>query len=176
MHYRRGRFVLPLETPFTLESPLNRLALAALFASTLAFAADLKPAQEEAKAKFDEAMEEPLKALNEKCGTKVTVKSDYENYKEADWAGRSYYSWCEPAMSAITQMCADRPAYKKALSKLSGFSCLFTGVKPKDKKDGSSDFTLRNMSYEKGTFTFRIHPDQANVAESAKATVEKALN
>ncbi|MBS1153837.1 MAG: hypothetical protein H6Q89_5535, partial [Myxococcaceae bacterium] len=60
--------------------------------------------------------------------------------------------------------------------KLTGISCLFAGVKPKDKKDGSSDFTLRNMTFEKGVFVFRIHPDEANVADSAKATLEKALN
>jgi len=156
---------------------VKRLVFAALFVSSFAFAEDLKPAQEEAKAKFDEALEEPLKLMNEKCGTKVAVKSDYENFKEADWSGRSYYSWCEPVVSAIATMCADRPAYKKVISKkLTGISCLFAGVKPKDKKDGSSDFTLRNMTFEKGVFVFRIHPDEANVADSAKATLEKALN
>ena len=74
-------------------------------------------------------------------------------------------------------MCADRPAYKKVIAKkLTGVSCLFAGVKPKEKKDGSSDFTLRNMSFDKGVFTFHIHAEQANAADSAKATLEKALN
>lgn len=156
---------------------MKRLCLALAVFAAPAFAQDLKPAQEEAKAKFDEAMEEPLKAMNEKCGTKVTMKADYENYKEDEWSGRAFYSWCQPAVDTITSMCADRPAYKKVLAKkLTGMSCLFAGVKPKDKKDGSSDFTLRNMSFEKGVFVFRIHPDQANVADSAKATLEKALN
>ena len=156
---------------------MNRLALAFALAASTAFAQDLKPAQEEAKGKFDEAMEEPLKAMNEKCGTKVAMKTDYENYKEADWKGRSFYSWCQPAVDTIASMCADRPAYKKVLSKkLTGISCLFSGVKPKDKKDGSSDFTLRNMTFEKGVFVFRMHRDEANVHDSAKATLEKALN
>ncbi len=156
---------------------MNRLALAFVLTAVPAFAQDLKPAQEEAKAKFEEAMEEPLKAMNEKCGTKVAIKTDYENYKEAEWKGRSFYSWCQPAVDTIASMCADRPAYKKVLAKkLTGMSCLFAGVKPPEKKDGSSDFTLRNMTFDKGVFTFRIHPDQANVADSAKATVEKALN
>lgn len=147
------------------------------FVPALAFAVDLKPAQEEAKAKFDEAMEAPMKALNEKCGAKVTLKSDYENYKEAEWTGSGYYGWCAPAAEAIASMCESRPAYKKVLSKkLTGFSCLFAGVKPKEKKDGSSDFTLRNMSFSGGTFTFHIHKDTANVSDSAKATMEKALN
>jgi len=147
------------------------------FVPALAFAVDLKPAQEEAKAKFDEAMADPMKALNEKCGTKVTIKSDYENYKEADWAGSGYYGWCQPAVEAITAMCEERPAYKKAISKkLTGFSCLFSGGKPKDKKDGTNDFTLRNMGFAGGTFTFHISKDNSNVKDNAKATMEKALN
>ena len=143
----------------------------------LAFAVDLKPAQEEAKAKFDEAMEAPLKALNEKCGTKVTMKSDYENYKESEWSGSSYYSWCDGAVEAIATMCESRPAYKKVLSKkLTGFQCLFAGVKPKEKKDGSNEFTLRNMSFSNGTFVFHISKDNANISDNAKTTMEKALN
>lgn len=156
---------------------MNRLALAFVLTAAPAFAQDLKPAQEEAKAKFDEAMEEPMKALNEKCGTKATIKADYENYKDSEWSGRSFYSWCQPAIETITSMCAERPAYKKVLAKkLTSVSCLFAGVKPPQKDDGSSGFTLRNMSFDKGVFTFHIHKDQANVADSAKATVEKALN
>lgn len=155
---------------------MTRLAFATLFVSTHALAQDLKPVQEEGKAKFDEAMEEPIKALNEKCGTKVAVKSDFENYKDAEWSGRAFYSWCEPVVSSIAAMC-DRPAYKKVLTKkLTAVNCLFAGVKPKEKKDGSSDFTLRNMTFEKGVFTFRMHPDSSNVSDSAKTTMEKALN
>lgn len=156
-----------------------------LFAAVFSFAAvclaaepELKPNQEEAKGKFDEAIEAPLKELNDKCGTKIkAVKTDYENWKEDDWSGRAHYSWCPDAVSAIASMCEARPAYKKAIAKkLTGVSCLFAGVKPKDKKDGSNDFTLRNMSFEKGTFTFHLHPDTANIGDNAKATMEKALN
>lgn len=158
----------------------NVFIAAALSVSCVAFAGEpeLKPAQEEAKAKSDEALVEPLKALNEKCGTKIAaVKTDYENFKEADWVGVGFYSWCPYAMEAITAMCTERPAYKKALSKkLTGISCLFAGVKPKDKKDGSNEYTLRNMSFEKGVFTFHIEKDTSNIGDNAKATVEKALN
>lgn len=158
----------------------NVFVAAVLSVSFVAFSAEpeLKPAQEEAKGKSDEALEESLKGLNEKCGTKIAaVKTDYENFKEADWSGTAFYSWCPTAIDAITAMCADRPAYKKALSKkLTGISCLFAGVKPKDKKDGSNEYTLRNMSFEKGVFTFRIEKDEGNIADNAKATLEKALN
>jgi hypothetical protein len=158
----------------------NVFIAALLSVSCVAFAGEpeLKPAQEEAKGQSDEALVEPLKALNEKCGTKIAaVKTDYENFKEADWSGVAYYSWCPSAIEAISAMCAERPAYKKALSKkLTGVSCLFAGVKPKEKKDGTNDFTLRNMTFDKGVFTFRIATDQSNVADNVKATVEKALN
>lgn len=158
----------------------NVFVAAVLSMSCLALAAEpeLKPAQEEARGKSDEALAEPLKALNEKCGTKIaTVKTDYENFKEADWAGTAFYSWCPGAIEAITAMCQSRPAYQKALGKkLTGISCLFAGVKPKEKKDGSNEYTLRNMSFEKGVFTFRIEKDESNIADNAKATLEKALN
>ncbi len=160
---------------------MKQLLLAAAFAfSTLALAAEpeLKPSQEEHQAKGVEAMEEPLKALNEKCGTAIkAVKTDYENFKDADWEGRGESSWCPDAVSAIAGMCEARPAYKKAIGKkLTGISCLFAGVKPKEKKDGSNEFTLRNMSFEKGVFTFHLHPDTSNIADNARATFEKALN
>jgi hypothetical protein len=157
-----------------------RVIAAAIAFATAAWAdePDLKPAQEEAKAKADEAIEPSLKALNEKCGTSIkAVKMDYENFTEATWSGRAFYSWCPGAVDAIADMCTARPAYKKALGKkLTGVSCLFKGVKGPEKNDGSSTLTLRNMSFEKGVFTFRLHPDAANVADSTKETLEKALN
>ena len=55
---------------------MKKTLLALMLMPSLALAEDLKPAQEEAKAKFDEAIEEPLKLMNEKCGTKVVVKTD----------------------------------------------------------------------------------------------------
>lgn len=158
----------------------NVFVAAALSVSCLALAAEpeLKPAQEEAKGKSDEALGDSLKGLNEKCGTKIAaVKTDYENFKEADWSGTAFYSWCPNAIDTIASMCAERPAYKKALGKkLTGVSCLFAGVKPKDKKDGSSDYTLRNMSFDKGVFVFHIEKDEANLSDATKATIEKALN
>jgi hypothetical protein len=158
----------------------NVFIAALLSVSAFAFAAEpeLKPAQEEGKEKSDEALADPLKALNEKCGTKITtVKTDYENFKEADWSGTAHYSWCPSAIEAITAMCEARPAYKKAIGKkLTGISCLFSGVKPKDKKDGSNEYTLRNMSFEKGVFIFHIEKDESNLSDNAKATFEKALN
>jgi hypothetical protein len=148
--------------------------------SALAFAEiELKPAQEEAKEKFENEIADAVKAMNEKCGTKVVVKTDFQNFKEADWSGTSVSSYCVPVAETLAEMCESRPAYKKVLSKkLTGVSCLFAGVKPAKKDDGSSNAaTQRNMSFEKGVFTYTMSPvGHANLAENAKATMEKALN
>lgn len=156
--------VLALSTPLAAASP----ALAE---------AELKPFQEEAKAAFDEAMEQPLKDANAACGSKITIKSEYEAFKAEAWEGRSHYSWCVPVLDAIKSMCETRPAYKKVLAKkLTSVACVFSGVKPAEKSDGSNEGTLRNMSMSKGVFTFRMSTDSANVGDNAKATLEKALN
>ncbi len=154
--------------------------VAVLALSSFAFAAEpeLKPAQEEAKEKSDAALADSIKELNEKCGTKLTTaKTDYENFKQPEWVNVSHASWCSTAVDAIAAMCAERPAYKKAIGKkLTGVSCLFTGVKAKEKADGSNDYTLRNMSFEKGVFIFHIEKDQSNIYDNARATLEKVLN
>jgi len=150
-----------------------------VFVAAVAFAEEpeLKPAQEEAKEQFQESVGKALKTLNEKCGTKINaVQSDFHNFKSEDWSGMAFYSWCDPVVEGIAALC-DRPAYKKAIAKkLTGVQCLFAGVKPKQKEDGSNEGTLRNMSFEKGQFIFRMSKESANVSDNAKAVMEKALN
>ncbi|RKH15022.1 hypothetical protein D7X74_19105 [Corallococcus sp. CA047B] len=146
--------------------------------STSAFAEeDLKPAQEEAKAKLEGEIEDALKATNDKCGTKLEVKTDFQNFKTDDWSGTSFSSYCESVIQEIGSMC-ERPAYKKAIAKkVTGVACLFGGVKPAEKKDGSNDATLRNMSIDKGVFTYHMSSkDHANLGDNTKATLEKAFN
>jgi hypothetical protein len=156
---------------------MKKLMLAVCFLSSFAFAQDLKPAQEEAKEKFETEIADSVTALNEKCGTKIVVKADFENFKDADWAGTSYSSYCSGVTDALGEMCASRPAYKKVLSKkLTGVSCLFSGVKPAEKKDGSNEGTLRNMSFEKGVFIWHMAKHGANLGDNTKATMEKTLN
>ncbi|NRD68138.1 hypothetical protein HRD49_41055 [Corallococcus exiguus] len=145
--------------------------------STSAFAEeDLKPAQEEAKAKLEETIEDALKATNDKCGTKLEVKTDFQNFKTDDWSGTSFGSYCQSIIEGIGSMC-ERPAYKKAIAKkVTGVACLFGGVKAAEKKDGTNDATLRNMSLDKGVFTYHLSKDHANLDDNTKATLEKAFN
>lgn len=149
------------------------------FASfTFAAEPELKPAQEEAKDAFDKEVEASVKAMNEKCGTKVTLKTDFHNLDTAKWSGTSISSYCSAIPDTLASMCESRPAYKKAIGKkLTGVSCLFSGVKAKKEGDGTNEATLRNMSFEKGVFTYTMSPvDHANLGDNAKATMEKALN
>jgi hypothetical protein len=151
-------------------------AVVLLSTSAIAEEEDLKPAQEEAKASFDEQMQAALKSANEKCGTKLTVTSDFKNFKADEWANTSFGSYCESVVQGIESMC-ERPAYKKAIAKkLTGVSCLFSGAKPAQKDDGSNGATLRNMSVEKGVFVYHLQKDHANLGDNTKATLEKAFN
>lgn len=145
--------------------------------STSAFAEeDLKPAQEEAKAALEEQIEDALKATNDKCGTKLTVKTDFQNFKPEDWSGTSFGSYCQAVIQGVEYMC-ERPAYKKAIAKkVTGLACLFGGVKPAEKKDGSNEGTLRNLSFDKGVLTYRMAKDHANINDNTQATLTKALN
>lgn len=140
--------------------------------------AELKPAQEEAKEKFDTEVVDGLKSMNDKCGTKVTIKTDFEHFKEADWSGTSVSSYCTSVTQAIGAMCEARPAYKKIIAKkLTGVSCLVGGVKAAKKDEPSNAATQRNMSFDKGVFTYTMSPvGHANLEDNAKATLEKALN
>lgn len=151
------------------------VAVALLSSSALADE-DLKPAQEEAKAKFEQELEDPLKAANEKCGTSLTIKTDFQNFKTAEWDHASVSSPCEEVVKALGSMC-ERPAYKKVIAKkLTAVACLFSGVKPAEKKDGSNERTLRNMSVDKGTLTIHMDKDLANISDNTRTTLEKAFN
>lgn len=156
------------------------LTAVALSISFIALAEpELKPAQEEAKDKFDAEIADAVKTMNEKCGTKVVVKTDFEHFKEAEWSGTSVSSYCSSVTQAIGAMCEARPAYKKILAKkLTGVACLVGGVKPAKKEDTTSNAaTQRNMSFDKGVFTYTMSPvGHANLEDNAKATLEKALN
>lgn len=167
-----------------------RFLTAALFLTTsltsaLAAEPELTPAQEEWKAKDDEANEPALKALNEKCGGKVTLKTDYQNLKNMkDWTDNSYnpYGFCANYLNAVASMCETRPAYKKALGKkLSTVSCTFAGAKAKTKeeeKGSSNDFAQKHITFKGGSFSVILNPlgGFTNIDDNVKAVIEKALN
>jgi hypothetical protein len=155
---------------------MKKLPLLTAVLSALAFAGGLKPAQEEAKAKMETETADRLKELNEKCGTKAVVKSDFENFHADEWKAHSYSSYCADVMYQLSQMC-ERPAYKSVLGKqLNSISCLFGNSKPKSAN--ATEATVMAMSYQKGTFTYRLTPEGAstNIGEAVTQVMEKALN
>jgi hypothetical protein len=151
-------------------------AVVLLSTSAIAEEEDLKPAQEEAKDSFETKLEDSLKSANEKCGTKLTVKADFKNFKPDEWQGISYASYCESVVQGIEALC-ERPAYKKAISKkVTSVSCLFTGAKPAQKNDSINDPTQRNLSLEKGVFVYHMQKDHTNISDNTKIVLEKAFN
>ncbi len=158
---------------------MNRFTLAfAVCFVPLTAHAELSPAQQEAQNTFDEETKDALDALKGTCGVQVKLTSDFENFNSETWVrGIQPEALCKLVLQTTESMCKERPVYKKALAKrLTTVSCLFAGVKPKQKKDGTSDFTLRNMSFAKGTLTLRMHGDHVNVEDVTKTTIEKGLN
>jgi hypothetical protein len=138
---------------------------------------DLKPAQEEAKEGFEKGIEDPLKAMNDKCGTKLKIAADWKNFDAAAWSGTSYTSYCQSVVDGVAKIC-ERSAYKKIVAKkISGIACLFKGGSPQGPKDGSNDATLRSMSVDKGVFTYKMLKDaHSNISDNTVATFEKTFN
>jgi hypothetical protein len=147
--------------------------------SALTFAQELKPAQEEAKGQFETRIASSLKSMNEKCGTAVQIKTDFENFQADDWKGTSFGAYCAAVTDAMAQTCASRPAYKKGLAKrLTGVSCLFGGVQKAEPKDSANAKTLRNMSFENGVFVYRMSKSISggNIAGNTQTVLAKTLN
>ena len=133
----------------------------------VAVAAELKPFQTEAKEKFDTEIEAPLKAANAACGVTFTVKTNFEAYKEADWSGNSVSSRCQAVIESVTALC-ERKAYKAAVAKkIKEIHCMFGG------KDGE---TPQNMSVTGSAMVYKMHPNNSNLSDHAKKTLEDAIN
>jgi len=159
---------------------MTKLAIVFVIAACLPAvvrADDLTPAQDEARIVFEEETSNALGEMNAQCGTKAAITVDWKNFKPAAWErGIQPQALCKLVVTEIGYMCRDRPPYKKALAKqLKGVSCVFAGVQPKQKKDGTNDFTRRNMSFAKGRFTLRMHGELVNVEDNTKFTVEKTI-
>lgn len=159
---------------------MKHFLLAAFTLSSLvAFADDdLKPAQEEAKEAFETALEAPMKALNEKCGTKLTAPVvDWKNYSKDTLGNISVSGYCTDALiDPLTALC-DRPAYKKAIAKkVTSLKCSVAGGQPAAKGQGYNEHTQAHLKLEKGVFSYTLHKDHSNLTDNGKAVLEKAFN
>ncbi|MBL8922695.1 MAG: hypothetical protein JNJ54_27855 [Myxococcaceae bacterium] len=159
---------------------MKRFTLAALTLSAfVAFADDdLKPAQEEAKEAFENELEAPMKALNEKCGTRLVAPAvDWKNYSKDAIGNISWSSYCTSALiDPLTALC-DRPAYKKAIAKkVTSLKCNLAGGQPPAKGQGYNEHTQAHIKLEKGVFSYTLHKDHSNLTDNGKAVLEKAFN
>ena len=158
----------------------NVLVACAVLFSFQAFADDdLKPAQEEAKEAFEKDLDKDLKAVNEKCGTKVGITVDWKNYDAAaiKKANINFPSFCREALiDPVSKMC-DRAAYKKSIAKqLTALKCNVTGGTAKTKEQKSSEYTQSHMKFEKGVFSYTLQFDHSNLSDNGKAVLEKSFN
>ena len=134
-------------------------------------AAKLKPFQKEAQKKFDEEVAAPLAAANTACGSKLTVKTNFDAYKEDEWSGQSISARCESVLNAVAAVCA-KEAYKEELvANIKEVQCLFGG-KPGD----NNEKTKVNMSVTGKAFVFKMHATNVNLQELAQQVIEKKLN
>lgn len=144
--------------------------LAALLTSTLAFAADLKPGQEEAKAAFDKQWKSLLADINTACGTKLdAVKTDFESYEKKNFTRATPGTVCSTLSYAMIQTCKSEPYKKAVVAKVKNLSCLFTGSN-KDTKDGKENLTL-----DGDTLTLRLDQDRT-ASGVAVQTLKEALD
>ncbi|MEO6954321.1 MAG: hypothetical protein ABI321_21155 [Polyangia bacterium] len=99
--------------------------LAPVALASVAYAADLKPAQEEAKTKFDVMAKSMTTEINAACGTKFdTIKTDFENYDASHFTRQAPGTVCSELTYDLKEICKSAP-YKKALqSKIKTVSCM----------------------------------------------------
>lgn len=156
---------------------MYRATLAALAVSTAASAADLKPVQEEAQARFQKDVQTNLDAVNAACGTSFKeVQSDFENYKAADFPAMHPGQVCQSMLLGVKMTCGSA-AYKKAVAKqVKGLACLFAGVKKDLPADRENTREKANLSLDKGVFTYRLDPAHAGAAIAADQVLRAALD
>lgn len=128
------------------------LALAtSLIAASVAYAADLKPFQEEAKEKFDSQATSFITEINTACGTKFgPIKSDFENFDPKNFASKQAGTACSETAYNMGELCKVA-AYKKAVvAKIKGIACL-----TKPSKGPAIDFPggvlTQHMNQDKST-------------------------
>lgn len=116
-----------------------------LFFASIASAADLKPGQEEAKARFDDQATGLVADVNSACGTKYAkIDSNFEHFDKTKFTAVPGTA-CSFLTYGLTETCKT-PAYKKALlSKIQGIACVFSpgpGGKPLDLKQGTLTYYM----------------------------------
>lgn len=143
---------------------MHRLTVAALaLASSFAVAADLKPFQEEAKARFDKQAADLLKDVNAACGTSFSnIATDFEHFDKADFNRNPPGAVCSTMTYAVKQACAS-PAYKKAfVAKVKGLACVMGGNQT-DPKDFKARFFVKD-----GVWTFKMDRDGSGGIQAAE--------
>ena len=149
---------------------MKTLVIAVLFVSSFAFAADLKPSQEEEKTAFDKQWKSILDEVNTACGTKFdAVKTDFENWDKKNFVRARAGTACSTLSYALKEICKSAPFKKAVESKVKELSCAFTGATT-DKKNSKANFELKG-----GVLTLHLDQDQggSGAVEAIKEFLDK---
>lgn len=156
---------------------MSRLALVVpLLVAATAFAQDLKPGQEEAKARFAKDVQTNLDWLNEACGTTFKdVQSDFQHYDASKFTSMHPGQVCQGMLLGVKMACS-KPAYRKAVqARVKALACVFSGVKqqPSDRQQSREK---ANLALENGVFTYHLDAAHAGTAIAAQQVLEAALD
>lgn len=156
-----------MHSSLRLVTPVALAAFVATFGAAGSAVAKGKLSLKEKKqtAAWDTAFADELKYTNEKCGTKMKAKIDWETFAgtEAFEGKYSVSGYCEPALTNLRYQCEKDEAGKAAVATVKEVVCSYA---PRDK---------RNISLKKGKLTFGTEFDAANADDFVKAYILEEL-
>jgi hypothetical protein len=129
------------------QSRLAVIAGAAVLVSAGVAFADMSLRQKEFAKKQDEYFKKETDPTNEKCGTKIAAKIDWQSFKPEidkqldgkDGHNYSFYGYCSSPMGVMFSMCEDADAKAAITKRIKSYTCKFGGKgKRKIELKGSS--------------------------------------
>jgi hypothetical protein len=153
------------------QSRLAVVAGAAVLVSAGVAFADMTLRQKEFAKKQDESFKKEVDLANEKCGTKIEGKIDWESFKgEIDKSldgkherSYSFSSYCDAPVGAMFSMCDSEDAKAAIKKRIKSYTCKFGG---KDK---------RKIELKGSSLTMWVDWEAANYDDYAKEYLGKQL-
>lgn len=99
------------------------------------------------RAAEEAALGKQLARTNEKCGTSITARIDWNTFDEAEVLKKRVSQWCQAALGAVEDICGAALG-KEALTKLKAITCAGAATPAGSLKDGEL------------TFSFSLTPNQ----------------
>jgi hypothetical protein len=136
-------------------------------AEAAAAAKELSPSQKKAQAKFNDELKALGAKLDESCGSKIEIQTDFATFKEADWSSQSLSSRGNEVLNGIVRVSRDADYKPELVKRLTGVRFTF---------DGQPGSLLDNMKLSDGLLTCTLHKTHNNIAELTFKVVKQALD